>query len=255
MLRTIVALLLAAAAPFATQADEWRPLFNGKDLAGWTPKIVGHAAGENYAETFRVEEGLLKVRFDKYEGDFANRFGHLFWDKPLYNYRLRVEYRMVGQQMAGGPGWARANSGLMIYGQSPQSMAINQSFPVSLEVQLLAGLGKGPRPTANLCTPGTNVVLGGKLHRPHCTDSKSPTFPIGQWVAVEVEARGDEFVRHFVNGELVLEYEKPQLDPSDADAKQLLEAGAEPPLLGGTISLQAESHPVDFRSVEWMPLP
>ncbi|MEN1678340.1 MAG: DUF1080 domain-containing protein [Planctomycetota bacterium] len=254
MHRKLFALLIILSPLAATHAEEWRPLFNGKDLTGWTPKITGRPAGENFADTFRVEDGLLKVRFDKYEGDFNGRFGHLFCDTPLYNYRLRVEYRMVGQQMSGGPGWARANSGVMIYGQSPESMALDQNFPVSLEVQLLAGLGKGPRPTANLCTPGTNVVLGGKLHKVHCTSSKSETYPVGQWVAVEVEARGDEYVRHLVNGELVLEYEKPQLDPRDGDATKLTDAGAELPLLGGTISLQSESHPVDFRSVEWMPL-
>lgn len=246
----IVALLLAPSA----YAEPWAPLFNGKNLDGWTAKINGYQAGDNYADTFRVEDGLLKVRFDKYEGEYARRFGHLFYDKPLTNYRLRVEYRVVGEQAAGGPGWANRNSGLMIYGQTPQSMRLDQEFPVSIEVQLLGALPGRARPTANLCTPGTHVVMGSKLHTPHCKNSTSPSFPDGEWVTVEVEARGGQMVRHLVNGEAVLEYAQPQLDPRDPDAKALLAAGATTLLTGGTLSLQAESHPIDFRRVEVMML-
>ncbi len=235
-------------------ADEWKPLFNGKDLDGWTVKIKGHEVGDNFGDTFRVEDGLLKVRFDQYEGPYRGRFGHLFYNRPLSHYRLRVECRFVGQQAEGGPGWANRNSGIMIHGQSPDSMEVDQDFPVSLEVQLLAGQGKGPRPTANLCTPGTNVVMDGKLHTAHCTNSSSPTIEQDEWATVEVEVRGGKAVRHFVNGEVVMEYSEPQLDDRDSYAKKLLAAGAEKMLTSGAISLQAESHPIDFRTVELMEL-
>jgi hypothetical protein len=130
-----------------------------------------------------------------------------------------------------------------------------QDFPVSIEVQLLGGDGRAERSTANLCTPGTHVVMNGKLHTPHCTDSRSKTFHGDQWVMVEVEVRGDKVIRHFVNGEPVLEYEQPQLDPGDADARRLLEQrGGEKLLKEGYIALQAESHPVEFRKVELLPL-
>ena len=247
-------LVLLAVTASQLHAEEWQPLFNGKDLDGWTAKIRGYEAGDNYADTFRVEDGLLKVRYDKYEGPFKNRFGHLFYDTPYSHYRLRVEYRVVGEQIASGPPWANRNSGLMLHGQSPQSMPKEQSFPVSLEIQLLGGQGKGSRPTANLCTPGTNVVLDGKLDKRHCISSASPTFEDNEWVTVEVELRGDESVKHFVNGELVMEYTKPQYDPRDSTATPLIKDG-ELALTGGTISLQSESHPFDFRRVELMPLP
>jgi hypothetical protein len=234
--------------------SDWIQLFNGRDLAGWTPKIKGYPLGENYADTFRVEDGLLKVRYDKYQSRFRGRFGHLFYDKPYSNYLLRVEYRIVGEQYDGGPPWAIRNSGLMLHGQPPDTMRLNQDFPVSLEVQLLGGDGMNPRPTANLCTPGTNVVMNGQLHTQHCTNSSSDTFHGDQWVTVEVEVRGGKLVRHKVNGKPVIEYTEPQLDPNDADAKAMLEAGAEKMLTGGTISLQSESHPIDFRKVELLEL-
>src|SRR5262249_40364545 len=136
---------------------------------------------------FRVEDGLIKVRYDKYEGPFKGRFGHLFYKEPLTSYELRVEYRFVGEQVKGGPEWALRNSGIMIFGQTPESMRKDQDFPVSIEVQLLGGDGKTPRPTANVCTPGTNIVYQGKFWTQHCTNSTAPTYLDNQWVTVEVE--------------------------------------------------------------------
>lgn len=232
----------------------WIPLFNGRDLSGWQVKIKGFPLGENHLDTFRVENGVLRVAYDKYR-QFDGKFGHLFFKQPFAHYRLRVEYRFVGEQTSGGPGWAWRNSGIMLHCQAPESLRVDQEFPVSIEVQLLGGDGRAERPTANLCTPGTHVVLEGKLHTPHCTHSRSKTFHGDQWVTVEVEVHGEQRIRHFVNGELVLEYEQPQLDPGDADARRLIELrGGDKRLREGYIALQAESHPVEFRKVELMPL-
>ena len=250
----ILSALICAASAIADEpkptVEEWQPLFNGKDLTGWTVKIKGFDLGDNHADTFRVEDGVLKVGYDNYKGPFRGRFGHLIYEKPFSSYDLRVEYRIVGEQYQGGPGWAIRNSGIMIHGQKPETMRKDQDFPISLEVQLLGGDGKAQRPTANLCTPGTNVVMNGKLHTPHCTNSTSKTHHGDQWVTVEVEVRGGKLIRHKVDGKTVMEYSEPQLDESDADAKRLLAAGAEKMLTGGTISLQSESHPVEFRKVE-----
>ena len=80
-----------------TQGQEWKPLFNGKNLDGWTPKIRGYDLGDNFGETFRVEDGLLKVRYDAYD-EFNERFGHLFYEGEFSHYRLRVTYRFVDEQ-------------------------------------------------------------------------------------------------------------------------------------------------------------
>jgi hypothetical protein len=231
-------------------AAEWIQLFNGKNLDGWTPKLRGYDLGENFGDTFRVEDGVIKVNYDKYK-DFDGKFGHLFYKDKFSHYRLRVEYRFVGEQCKGGPGWATRNSGVMFHCQDPKTMRKEQDFPVSIEFQLLGGLGKGNRSTANLCTPGTNVVMNGKLHTVHCTNSKSKTFNGDVWVTAEYEVHGSGSVKHYVNGELVLEYEQPQLDPKDADAAKLIkDRGGKLLLEDGYISLQAESHPCEFRKVE-----
>ncbi len=241
-----------AAAEEASHSGKWIQLFNGKDLTGWNVKIAGHELGDNYSNTFRVEDGLLEVCYDGYE-KFGGKFGHLFYEKPFSNYRLRVEYRFVGEQVSGGPGWAFRNSGIMIHGQSPESMRKKQSFPVSIEVQLLGGRGTGKRPTANLCTPGTHVVIDGKLIKRHVINSSAKTYHGDQWVIVEVEVRGNT-IKHIVEGKTVLTYTDPQLDERDRDAKRLLAAGQTQQLRSGTISLQSESHPVQFRKVELLKL-
>lgn len=235
-----------------SKTEGWVQLFNGKDLEGWTVKIRGHEPGDNFANTFRVEDGTIKVRYDGYD-KFNERFGHLYTTKAYSNYRLRVEYRFTGPQCPGGPGWATRNSGAMIHSQSPESMSKDQDFPVSIEVQYLGGDGRVPRHTSNVCTPGTNIVQKGKLITQHCTDSTSKTYPLETWVTAEVEVHGDGMIKHIVDGETVLEYEKPQLDDRDANARKLIQNGV---LLirEGRIALQSESHPIEFRKVELLPL-
>jgi hypothetical protein len=229
--------------------EKWVALFNGKDLTGWTPKIRGHKLGENFGQTFRVEDGLLKVRYDAYP-KFDEKFGHLFHEGTWSNYRLRIEYRFVGEQVPGGPGWALRNSGVMVHGQPPESMTLDQDFPSSIEVQLLGGDGTHERHTMNLCTPGTHVEMEGKLVTRHCTDSRSKTYHGEQWVTAEIEVVGNQVIRHLIDGEVVLEYQRPQLDPNDGNSKPLLKDPNQLQLDRGSISLQSESHPIDFRKVE-----
>jgi hypothetical protein len=244
----LLALAAIAQAPASDQRD-WVQLFNGRDLAGWDVKITGRDLNDNWGNTFRVEAGLLKVRYDGYDA-FADRFGHIFYREPFSYYIVAVEYRFVGEQARGGPDWALRNSGVMVHSQSARSMAKNQDFPISIEVQLLGGNGRDERPTANLCTPGTHVVIDGKLVTTHCLNSRSKTYHGEQWVRVEVQVIGDSLIRHIVNGDTVLEYSKPQIgggvvshfDPAvKQDGK---------PLTAGYIALQSESHPIDFRKVE-----
>jgi hypothetical protein len=233
--------------------EEWIQLFNGKNLDGWTPKIKSHPVGENYGNTFRVEDGVLKVNYDKYD-NFKGQFGHLFYKDKMSNYILRVEYRFVGEQAKGGPGWAIRNSGVMIHGEAPQTMELNQDFPASIEVQLLGGNGKDPRSTLNVCTPGTNIVMGGKLITQHCNNSTSKTYAGDQWVIVEIEVHGSKLIRQKIDGQVVLEFTEPQLDEKDPHAKMLAEKAGKILLDSGTISLQSESHPVEFRKVELLKL-
>ena len=257
ILMILVFVLIIAFCSYAAEQNKpaekpWISLFNGKNLDGWKVKIKGHELNENYGNTFRVEDGVMKVCYDKYD-KFGGKFGHIFYKEKFSHYRLRLEYRFVGDQVAGGAGWALRNNGIMIHCQSPESMRKDQDFPVSIEVQLLGGNGKNKRSTGNLCTPGTNVVMKNQLVTQHCVSSRSKTYHGDQWVRAEVEVHGDDLIKHIINGQVVLKYERPQLDERDRDAKKLIK-GENKLLSEGYISLQAESAPTEFRKIEILPL-
>jgi hypothetical protein len=230
--------------------QEWIQLFNGRDLEGWTPKFSKHDLGVNFNDTFRVANGILEVRYDKWT-KFDNEFGHMFYKDPFSYYRIAAEYRFVGEQVTGGPAWARRNNGLMLHSPHPKTMLKDQDFPISIEVQLLGGLGDGrPRTTLNLCTPGSNVVYKDKLHTAHCTNSTSKTYDGDQWVRAEVEVRGDELVKHIIDGVTVLEYTKPQMGGGSVAPVDPAVKIDGTPMTGGYISIQAETAPADFRKIE-----
>lgn len=246
-----VACLLILNSVFAQKqsVESWESMFNGKDLTGWTPKIRNYPAGENFGNTFRVEDEKLVVRYDAYDS-FNERFGHLFYKNKYGYYRIRLNYRFVGDQAINGPGWATRNSGIMVHGQAPETMGRSQDFPVSIEVQLLGGNGKDKRSTCNLCTPGTNVEMNGKLFTPHCLNSTSETYHGDQWVKAEVWVLGDSLVQHYINDKMVLSYQKPQIGGGNVSGQEVIFGSNGKLLKEGTISLQSESHPVEFKNIE-----
>jgi hypothetical protein len=247
---TLSLLILSAFCTAQSRSNyNWVQLFNGKDLKDWSVKITGYKLNDNYGNTFRVEDGKMKVMYDQYQ-NFDEKFGHIFFKHKYSYYIIAVEYRFVGKQVAGGPGWAFKNSGIMLHCQPPTTMMKDQDFPISIEVQLLGGYPEGQRSTANLCTPGTNVVVNGKLFTPHCIDSKSPTFRGEEWVRVEVVVLGDSLVKHIVNGDTVLTYEKPQIGGGNVSHYDSTVKKDGKLLREGYISLQSESHPIEFRKVE-----
>jgi len=244
--------------------EDWESLFNGKDLTGWDIKIKDHPLNENYKNTFRVEDSMIRVVYNDYE-KFDNQFGHLYTHTPYSYYKLKLQYRFVGDHLADAPEWADRNSGVMLHSQSAQSVNLNQSFPVSLEFQFLCGNGKDTVPTGNVCTPGTFITYNGKLFLGHIQNSNSKTYLKNEWISAEADVYGDSLVRHIINGDTVLTFTKPMIGEGFVSKiNSWTWAGitdsliwinkANTPLKEGHIALQAESQPVDFRRIEILDL-
>ena len=247
--------------------ENWEIIFNGKDLKDWKIKFANQNLNVNYKNTFQIRDSILKVVYDNYDS-FDNNYAQIYYKKPYSYYKLKFEYRFTGNQTIGGAGWAERNSGIMIHSQSPESNDFGQSFPVSIEVQLLGGLSKGKRPTANLCTPGTAVIMNKKINYNHCIFSKSKTYDGDQWVSGEIIVHGGEKISHIIENDTVLSYEKPQIGGGFVDSKlgdiDWTSNGVENKeywiskegevLESGYIALQAESHPVDFRNISLLNL-
>ena len=244
--------------------ENWISLFNGKDLTGWDIKIAGEPLDSNYKNTVRVEDSMLRIVYDQYK-TFDGKYGHIYYQTPYSYYKIRFQYRFTGNQTPGGAVWNVRNSGVMVHSQSAISVNIGQDFPVSVEVQLLGGLGNGERPTGNVCTPGTQVYMNGSLRTDHCINSSSKTYNGDQWVSMEVVVLGDSIIQHIVEGDTVLAYERPEIgggfvnsgyswtQAHITDSAYWL-AKDKTPLKEGYIALQAESHPIDFRKIELLNL-
>jgi hypothetical protein len=250
----LLALCAGAANAQDVKAGHWRPLFDGKTLNGWTPKVAKHPAGENYHDTFVVDHGAIRVSYAGYD-KLDGQFGHLFYKTPFKAYRLRLIYRFLPEGgLADTPAWARSNSGIMFLSQSPESMTVTQPFPVSIEFQLLGKDGDAPRPTGSVCTPGLTITIDGTKVKEHCTVSaNAPTIPDGTWVQAELEVLPNGQITQKINGVAVHHYADVMLDPEDtvaAGAKPyILERGAKP-VTEGYIALQSEGHPIEFKDIQ-----
>ncbi len=254
LLALIVLANLSFTPPAQKEKQDWISLFNGKNIKNWTVKIHHHDVGDNYGNTFRVEDGMIKVRYDQYD-KFNERYGHLYFNTPYSYYHLSLEYRFTGVWRKDAPNYTELNSGIMFHSQDPQTMPKEQDWPISVEMQFLAGLSDGkPRPTGNMCSPGTDVIFEGKKDPRHCINSTSKTYPKEEWVKADLIVLGDSLVQHFINGEKVLEYAKPQIGGGVAnrynpalkiDGKLLKE---------GFIALQSEGQEIDFRNIKLLNL-
>lgn len=238
------------AANKATEGNnQWTPLFNGTNLDDWTVKIHHHDVGVNFGNTFRADEGMIKVRYDQYDS-FNDQFGHLYYKTPFSSYHLKLEYRFSGELHKGAPSYTRLNSGVMFHSQDPRTMPKEQNWPISVEMQFLAGLGDGrPRPTGNMCSPGTEIIYQGKMYDGHCLNSSSKTYDKNEWVKAELIVLGDSLITHLINGDTVLQYSKPTMGGGVVDGydKALWQPGK--PLASGYIALQSEGQPIEFRNI------
>ncbi len=232
------------------KASDWQPLFNGENLEGWIPKIHHHEVGDNYANTFRVKDGIIEVNYSDYDA-FEERYGHLFYEKPFSSFHLTWEYRFTDEWLEDAPSYTFRNSGVMFHSQSPQSILKEQDWPISVEYQMLAEEKEGvSRPTGNMCSPGTEVFFNGEMDPRHCINSTSPTFKWDEWVRADLIVFGDSLVIHMVNGDTVLQYTQPQIggdvangyDPAIKKDGQLLKEGY--------IGLQSEGQGVLFREIK-----
>lgn len=257
-IRFIVLFFLAGcSSPSKDTKQEWISLFNGKDMNDWIVKIHHHEVGENAGNMFRVEDGMIKVRYDDpgYT-PFNDQFGHLYYKTPYSHFHLLVEYRFTGELQPGAPDYTLLNSGVMFHSQDPRSMPKEQNWPISIEMQLLAGLGDGqPRPTGNMCSPGTDIEYQGKTYDGHCLNSTSKTYGKDEWVTAELIVLGDSLVTHIINGDTVLQYSHPTMGGGVVQGydSTLWQPGK--PLKSGFIALQSEGQPIDFRRVEIKILP
>lgn len=261
-MRNVLYLLIIA--PFLTfnackdaavkdETEEWIYLFNGENLDGWDIKIAGYELNDNALNTFRVEDGMLRVSYNDYE-EWNGELGHIYYHEPFSHYRIVVEYRFNGEQVAGGPDWGLLNNGIMMHSQHAETVTLDQPLPISFEMQLLHSEGDLVRPNGNLYLPGTQVILDGEITSEDYFPSSSEPFFGDEWVRAEAIVLGDSLIQHILNGEVVMEYSSPIMGGEGPDNYNPDVKDYGKPLTEGHIAFQAETHPTDFRTIKILPL-
>lgn len=226
---------------------DWKAIFNGRDLEGWTPKVTGHNVGENPLNGIHVKDGMIRFDYSSFE-KFDGRFSHLFYKEKLSSYILRIEYRFAGEMLSDAPSYCYRNSGVMIHSQSAESMDIMQNWPVSLEAQFLGSTSTRKQKTGNICTPGTTISYVGKATSQHCINSTSDYYYDDQWVTIDIVVHGGKEVYHLIAGETIMHYTDPLIGGNLLPEDYPVAVGTR--LTEGYVALQGEGQGIDFRKVE-----
>ena len=243
----------AEAAP--PDSGKWISLFNGKDLEGWTPKIKGYDAGENYAEHLpgrgRRAQGLLR----QYPQVRRQVRAPVLQEASSRTIACGSSIGSWATSAPAGPAWAIRNSGVMIHCQSPESMRKDQDFPVSIEVQFLGRRrqGRSGRP-ATSARPGTNIVMDGKLITQHCTDSTVQDLrrrPVGDGRGRGPRRRHDQAHRRRRDRARVREAATRPQRPRRREAASRTADGCS---TRATSPSRPRAIPIEFRKVEILPL-
>ena len=143
--------------------------------------------------------------------------------------------------------WNYKNSGVMLHSEDPSKMLLNQGFPVSIEAQFLGGSGVKERPTLNMCSPGTEVVINESQAMEHCISSNSKTYHNEDWISVEFVVYSDSIVHHIINKDTVMSYSNIKIGGEYLSDNFTDKVGE--PLKEGFISLQSEGHPIEFKNI------
>ena len=247
----LVSLIGSAQSP-SDKADrrDWIQLFDGKSLDGWVPKITGYPLEKTTPTPSASSTAPCRRRPTGPRRREQIRPSFLPTSEVLLLHRRR---RVPLHRRAGGRRSRLGHS--QQWPDVAQPVAAidveGPGFPISVEVQLLGGLPNGkPQSTANMCSPGTQVFIDGTMVKGHCLDSKSQTYAGDQWVRVEVAVRGGERLIHKVEGQTVLEYEKPTIGGGEVNKFDPAVKVDGTLLTDGYIEIQGESHPTEFRKIE-----
>ena len=237
--RTLLAAILCAAVPVSAQDSEdssWTPLFNGKDLSGWTVAWAQQAPDEGSASNlFTIENGMILT-----QGDYRD-------------YRLSLEYKWGPKKFAPRTDLVR-DAGLLFHVYD-HSMA---DWPHSVEAQIQEGdtgdvwaissrasstiyplTGRYMEPAAG----GVPVTVGA--YRDYERIRHGALNELPEWNTLEIVVRGDS-ATYIVNG--FVNMRVTGLQRWDAQTASWVK------LDHGRIALQAEYAEIFYRNIRIRPL-
>jgi hypothetical protein len=261
---------------FAAGSDDWRPLFNGKDLSGWESYLGRPPASVDLPGVERNEKGQytkpLGINHDplhvftviELDGRPALRIsgqvpGGLATVEKFGNYRLRLQYKWGEKIWNARPGSLR-NGGVNYHGYGGRgSGSTNWVSGHQLEMKE-NDCGDYYAMGGGVATIAVKDDASGKLkiYDPrgvptdfadhtgsprHCVKTEPAEKPTGEWNTLELVCYGEQSA-HLVNGKLVLRVAK----------SQRTDGGKLVPLTSGVIELQSENAELFVRDIAIQPL-
>jgi len=188
----IVATTLAvtSAPPSLGAADHggFMPLFNGKDLSGWT-------MGPD--RSWVVEDGVITLKRTHYDGKEHNA-DYLWAIEPMENFVVELEFKVP----------ANANSGIYL-----RTADRNDPVPTGLEVQVANSFGQ-----TNLSRTGTAGAIYDCL-----APTANPIRPPGEWNHYRITCIGPQ-IEVILNGVQVInmnldQWSQPNRNPDGSPNK------------------------------------
>jgi len=221
----------------------FRPLFNNKDLGGWSVTIDGQPKGVDPLRIFQVKQGSVWVYPDAVDGQ-TMPFGYMASEEVFSDFDLRFEYQWVGKRFA--PRATSPRDAGLLYHAGNLDRSIQGFWPLSIECQIqesntgdiwLVGSRAAVSSIESRYVPGAPVTIVGGIDEISRVAASSMAEVDG-WNTVEVRARGNEQGIHVVNGKVNNRWESLQ---------QWL--GDWAPLQEGHLVFQAEGAEIRYRNI------
>ncbi|WP_428333202.1 3-keto-disaccharide hydrolase [Novosphingobium sp.] len=244
-----------AAAPMGMPRDgDWHPLFNGRDLSGWTLFLDGVGDRDRYG-AIGIEGDVLHVLGPQYRGPTRAAMGYLATDRVYENYHLSLEYKW-GTLRYDPRTLYKRDSGILYHVPPGHEMLwpdcveyqimeyhTGDALPINhraIEAISLGGMPSWPEDFPGNTRYAPQVDAGGNLRQWIHADGTFDTLE--GWNTVELIAQGDK-AAHIVNGRIVTAiYGLQSQDPADKSRYV--------PLKGGRILLQIEGAEIMFRNIK-----
>ena len=271
------ALVLCTVGGLAAAETDWRPLFNGRDLAGWDTflarpdpswEVPGMKRDEKgrYAEAIGLNRDPLKVfNIETVDGRPAihitgQGFGVMTTKESFGNFHLRLQVKW-GERKWGYKLKSPRDCGLLYFVHGEQGFD-HGTWPRSIEFQIQEhDMGDlwaiSTRITVN-ASPRTVNGRTLQLYDPagppvafwqqpplgnRCVKLGDPEKPNGEWNTLDLICFNGDII-HIVNGQVVMRLHH----------AERLDGPAPAPLAAGQISLQTEGAEIYYRDVEVRPI-
>jgi hypothetical protein len=195
-------------------SQQFKPLFNGKNLDGWYSFLKTN--GKNDPDTvFSVKDGLLKIT--------GKEFGYIVTKKSFTDFHLIAEFKWGEKKYPPRENRVRDN-GILYH-----VVATDKVWPRSIECQVQEG-DCGDFWLIDSVTIVTDTGKTAPTRNTRVVKKKDNEKPTGEWNRIEVISK-DGRCTHIVNGVIVNE-------------------GTEASLRSGRILIQSEGAEIFYRRID-----